>query len=261
MLEKLNFLIPTEFDSKSQLFLRRVRYFLLVVPFGILIQLFFVIQMDLYQHENCIKFIISTSLFISALSILIFYWKKNFNLSLLVFFLPSMVSVYALIFFTGGIKAPGCFWLSMFPILGGFFLGKKGIYLGAIYTFFSIVSFYVLEYVYNISIFFTRLESYQRDKELNFYVFSLFLLIFVLFFVGAYERSEKMLADKKNQVELLLRVLIHDVANPLTVIMLRAKRISKSDNSKLAKEGFSIIDMVMHISDQLDQIRLDLCEL
>ena len=175
----------------------------------------------------------------------------------LLFYFNAVSFAAVLIFTAGGIHAPGVFWLTAVPLLGGVLLGRRGVILGvgivivtiAIYTFLNSRGI-----VINII---NEKALYVQEKNANLTLFLLFSGIISYYFIRTEERAIKVITSQKIQIESLLRVLVHDLANTVTMISLRVGPIKK----KLCKEGevtddFKKIQLALdNATDILTQIR------
>jgi signal transduction histidine kinase len=100
----------------------------------------------------------------------------------------------------------------------------------------------------------TQHANYQAEKNSNFFTFLLFMSINFFAYAKAHERALKSLKDKNEQIESLLRILFHDVANPLAVITLSSDVMLKRKN--FTEEGVQRISRAaLNLKEQLESVK------
>lgn len=158
---------------------------------------------------------------------LIYRASKNLLLTqIMLYIIPSLELIF-LVWTAGGMQAPGVFWLSGIPLTAGIFFGRYGNFIGALTIAGAVAFYYLCDYLGVSPNFIRDLNIYDNEKRMNTLFFLAYSATVTHYFVTAEEKMIAEIQDSKHEVENLLRILIHDVATPLTVVQMEAFRLKK----------------------------------
>jgi signal transduction histidine kinase len=221
-----------------------------VALISLFIQVFYLFRYNFYhQFVDGNVFLIPLIL----ISLLAFYFvqKRDYFLTSVFVLLPSTVTLFLMILYAGGVKAPGTFWIFLIPFYYGAFYKQKGAIVGIIITFLFLFSFLILDSVFNV-----RYELYNFDFENerfpNLLLFGVIFSWFSFAVLKQYNLATKKIIKANFKSETLLRVVLHDLSNHLTSISHRAKRLKREDEyflklERSAKRATEIISTVRKI--------------
>ena len=156
--------------------------------------------------------------------------KGRYQLSAMLFVPALYVVTFIMIFFVGAFNAPGFFWLSITPLIYGFLLGRKWTLVGGVLSVFSYV---ILIYFNDFAQAYNVIDSdelYQLERVINIFLFSIFVTAISFFFSLLTDRALENLLKQKEGVENLLRVIVHDISNPLTILEGKLSVVSRKHN-------------------------------
>lgn len=151
--------------------------------------------------------------------------NKNFELISLWTLLLSGGVVSFLLYISGGLNAPGPFWMSVYPFIGGVLLGRRGAAVGSAMLIVSLGTLGLLGYFDLVPNFIFDNSEFQSERIFNLITFSIYNILTTLFFIGIQEQYLRIQASQKSEIENLLRILIHDVNNPMMVLDFNYRKI------------------------------------
>jgi len=220
---------------------RKVKYISVIYILSVCFVLFFHIQFNYKYNVYTYNWILLPIYLLMIFTPLIARITKNYEITAFNLLLTASLQTIVLIYAAGGIQAPGIFWLSIFPVAGGILLGKRGIAAGAILITMA-TTFYFVSANYWITPNLVRdFGNYERQKIINFIAFYIFSTWVTLYFVNKESKAQEEILRHKNEIESLLHILIHDVANPLTV---QDMEIYKIKQKNLAPDLQKSIDRI-----------------
>jgi signal transduction histidine kinase len=159
-----------------------------------------------------------------------------------------------LIHLTGELFAPGIYWLATVPLATAILFGTRGAISGYFVVLASFTVFWLNHVMQTGPNLIPSPEVFREELILNLIVF----IGFTSFTTHVYLRNEAVYAEnlreKHNDVENLLRVLIHDIANTLssmTLQLIRAKEEQPMGGNELEKMERA----VQEINNLLNQVR------
>lgn len=189
------------------------------------------------------------------------FFKKIYGVeSFAARFVLSFVSTFTIIHFLylcGGLASPGLIWLCAIPIILAVLLGVSWAIWGNIFALGVLVAFLMFhEYGFGPNI--LAEADYLIEKFLSIALFILFSGFAAISIFWGERNSVVKLEEKHCDVENLLRVLLHDVANmlsPMTMSLLLARR----EQGESVPTGFQDLDRmeqaIKNISNLLCQVR------
>lgn len=226
----------------------------IIYPFAAIMLALYFLKYNFLYHVSEYNIYFLSLLFLMFVIIFLGLLSKRKNFAFLTYLAALTLAVFFLIFVSGGVKAPGLPWLTLFGPVYGLFYGKKGILFG---MFVSIVSFAVYYFLdkngLNPNVILQH-ANYQNEKNSNYFTFLIFMGSNFLAYAIAYERAAKELKEKNEQIEIFLRILFHDVANPLAVISLSSEMMLK--RKSFTEEGvLRIKKAATNLKDQLESVK------
>lgn len=145
--------------------------------------------------------------------------------------ISGLGSVLLLVWIFGGFGAPSPQWVTMSPLVFGMFFGKKSIPASVFFMISCFLVFYFIESPVQLSP-----EEYQEEKMLNLFLQAFLMPVVVYAFVSSIDDYQDDLRGQNFKNKKLLRVLLHDISNPLTVIKLITRRIKSDIDPKHARK-------------------------
>lgn len=180
------------------------------------------------------------------------YWVLIISASIVSFF----------IYTAGGIHAPGAFWISIYPFVGGLLLGVRGAKVGTAMTLSSLAIYYVLEKMNLIPNLVFKEIPYEKQRIVNLFAFIIYSIFTKLFFIRNEEDSQEKLNQQNKEIGNLLRVIIHDISTPLTIIELQLRKIGRLFNNEIVestldktKKSLKSIDALLNHARQITAIK------
>jgi signal transduction histidine kinase len=131
-------------------------------------------------------------------------------------------------------------WLAILPFIGASFLGRRGFYIGAIGLFVILTSYFIFNSLGFAMYPYQTIDAFFIELRTNLFVFSAFTISVTYSFIkNEHVYKEKILVEKEKN-ENLLRILFHDLANPMQAIKLLLKKLinnrTPEENEKIAHQ-------------------------
>ncbi len=162
-----------------------------------------------------------------------------------------VIPLVILIGSVGGFEAPGLQWLSLIPMMFGLFFGRKGLLPGVIVLFLTCSIYYFVD----LPNFILNPDHYIKEKITNFVLYSIFLLIFFFGYIGIMENYEKDLNEKNEQVKNLLRVVIHDLSNPIQILKIIIDQNKKHLEPRVLEKADRSLQNIVTIINDVRQLQ------
>lgn len=195
--------------------------------------------------------------FISAtfLTIPIYHFTRRYVLAAAWLFFWALVDGTFNFYLGGGLKAPGIFWVCMFPLVGGLLFETKGVILGAICNFAILIFLGTPFAQVPWEPLWTGVSTYQRKKLFSLFVFSLYNMGTTLYFVMHEKKQSREIKELKDKLDGLLGVIIHDIATPLNILHTNIELLKRNPNNNFEKR-ISLLDRhSVHLINILEQVR------
>lgn len=161
--------------------------------------------------------------------------------------------IISLLYAAGGVNAPGLLWLIAIPVLYSILIGKRG----AIYASIIIIvtlCFYIFQHDQIVRDSFFNLDFFFRERIRNFILFSLFSSAIIYFSSREIQEAEFALQRTNEEIESLLKVVIHDISTPLSIIALNLAKAQIKDG--LTKEDIQKMDKAYrNVTQIIDGVR------
>lgn len=240
-------------QSKTQ---RRDHYFKVLWPLTMALIVYYA-----YMYNNKYEALQFNGLFLSiSLAHLLLpavgkWLLKNSFVGACCLVLTSCLALGLMLFIAGGIMSPGVYWVVGLPVMGHVLGGHKLSYLGVFFVIVMIAVFLIFEQQsMDISVV-KNFDIYTLERKRNIILFFLFSFFLVLYYGKIEENQQKLILNQSNQVETLLRILIHDIGSPLMVLKYRmdaAKKFFSLEGDEMYQKiqaSLSCIDeLVQHVS-------------
>lgn len=229
--------------------------------FILMVLTFIVIQYILqYNYLFNVTFLNHILIPLTASSLLIglftLYTKNHYTKAATLYVIVYLlISAYFLLV-TGGFDSPGALWITSYPIVGANVFGKKGSYLGFVMTIIVCICFYLLgDIELQARINFESAPLYKYETIIHLLTFLLTVTILVMKHFNDIEKSTRLLKDGHHKIDTLLRVVLHDMANPLFFLQNKMKKIRRLDKEKQDIELDKVDRALQEMSQQLTIVR------
>lgn len=193
---------------------------------------------------------------LSFLSNFVFYYlyKKTGNYEKYGRWIFWVGALYAtvLVYSAGAKNAPGPFAFAIIPMASAFFFGTKDLNLSFIVSVILFLTVMIGGEFYPPP----KIEvNYIREKLQNTLVFIFIFYYCVRSFIQTIEKKDIKINRQKDNIQNLLRILIHDVATPLSLANGRIKKL-ESDGTKLEeiRKPLETINSIISDVRRLEQI-------
>ncbi|WP_255490240.1 sensor histidine kinase KdpD [Bdellovibrio sp. KM01] len=188
---------------------------------------------------------------------IILYRFKNYRLAALSCGLLATAVLVYLLYLSGGVAAPGIFWLAIVPFGFGVLLSTAGAFIGYTIVFATMVWFWILKLQGGSVNIIAAYGDYDFEKSFNVCTFLMFAGITTHLYLKGEQKYTKRLQEKHWDVENLLRVLLHDVANTLssmTYNLIKARE-DQEQEAPMAQQLDKMERAVSDINNLLHQVR------
>ncbi|WP_413576044.1 sensor histidine kinase [Bdellovibrio sp. HCB290] len=247
------FKVSTEEAHLKRLFYLKMIYFICLVISSV-----YLLKFNFEYHVSNYN----TGLFLLWIStavvppILLYRYKSYTFAALSCSLLASGLLIY-LLYLSGGVEAPGIFWLASVPFAMGVLLNVRGAILGYSIVFSTMCWFWLLNFQGGGPNIIATYGNYNFEKTFNVCTFLIFAGITTHLYLKGEQKYTKRLQEKHWDVENLLRVLLHDVANTLSAMTYNLIK-AREDQEHTAPGGLELDKMeraVNDINNLLHQVR------
>jgi signal transduction histidine kinase len=247
-------LLSVKFKNLSVEEQRKWTIVFLVNTVTIFIQLYYLYRFNFQTVRFEANFVIIPCLILNLLP-LYFYKRKNFSLAAFSVLVPGTVDLIYLIFFVGGINAPGPFWLSILPFFYGAFFNKKGAVAGAIVTTLTYAVFILVDqFGGGTPAPYSEADMYW-ERIYNLINYNIILGLYFISYTSAFERSNKTIAESKELIDNLFRVVLHDITNPISAVKLRTRLLKKKIPVEHIDEILKVETSINKVIGIIDSLR------
>ncbi|WP_347358405.1 HAMP domain-containing sensor histidine kinase [Bdellovibrio sp.] len=237
---------------------KRLTYFKVIYFLGLAVTLVYLLKFN-YQYgvSKYNPILIPTWITLLLIPPLSLRFSNNYLVSASILCVMAVVIVSYFLYLSGGIDAPGIFWLTAIPLICGILVGVPGAVLGyAIVTMVLIFFWYARASGFGPNII-AQYGNYGQEKLFNIILFLLFSGFNTHYYIRGEKSLMKNLEEKNLDIENLLRVLIHDIANTLSTMtynLVKAKE-DREEHSLSSLELDKIERAVDDIVNLLAQVR------
>jgi signal transduction histidine kinase len=188
---------------------------------------------------------------------LFLYYYRNFLLSAISACTLQLGLVIYLLYLSGGVDAPGVFWLAGVPLVTAILLGFRGAVMGYTILCVTMAFFWYSKVNGTAPTLILSKLNYGYEKLFNIFTFLVFASYTTHHYIQGEQKFAKRLAEKNTDVENLLRMLLHDIANTLSSMTLNLLKVREGDqdHSAAGNEIEKIEKAVEDINSLLAQVR------
>ena len=213
---------------------------------------YFVIKFNLKYDYGRFNFImIGLLLTIVSIKFILHKLTKNLYFSIFVFYVFFLILSAFLIYLTGGHKAPGSMWLAILPFVGASFLGRRGFFWGAIGLITIFISYFVANSMGLALYPYHSIDAFFVEFRTNLFIFSGFSISLTYSFIKNEQINKQKVLIEKEKNENLLRILFHDLANPMQAIKMLIKKLI---NNRTPEEAEKIIHQLESYSERVNEV-------
>ncbi|WP_413560688.1 sensor histidine kinase [Bdellovibrio sp. HCB209] len=237
-------------DHAKRLFYMKTMYFV-----GALMSLFYIYRLAVtFSAPEYNDFLIPLTITIILAPPILWYRFQLYKAAAVTLLLSLFCVMVMMIHLTGGLEAPGIFWLATVPLATAILFGTRGALTGYFALTAMCTTFWINHKMQVGPNIIPSRDIFREEQVLNLFVFFLFTSLTTHVYLRNEARYTQNLREKNNDVENLLRVLLHDIANTLssmTLQLIRAKEEQATSGTELEKMERA----VQEINNLLNQVR------
>ncbi|WP_340596388.1 sensor histidine kinase [Bdellovibrio sp. GT3] len=234
---------------------KRLLYMQIMYAFGAFMSVFYTFRFaGAFKSPEYTSIMTPLSIAIILGPPLLWYRFKLYRTAAVSLLITLIFMMILLIYVTGGLFAPGVYWLATIPLATAILFGTRGAITGYFIIFATLVVFILNNHMGVEPNLIPSPQVFKEELIFNLIGF----LGYTSLTTHVYLRNEaayaQTLRDKNNDVENLLRVLLHDIANTLssmTLQLIRAKEEQTTSTTELEKMERA----VQEINNLLTQVR------
>jgi signal transduction histidine kinase len=203
------------------------------------------------RHIFYVSLVFSTVHFLSPL---VYKYTNSVVLGTHVFIFSGFCFQYMHSFYTGGFYSNTLIWFSVLPLIGGLVIGSINMLIWSMISILGVLSlFYFNEHTSNIIMANGKLWS-QLNISIGYIILNSVIMMLYIYFR---ESHKKLLSDKNEAIKKLLRIVSHDIANPLMIVIANSFKLKRKTkgNEDLLKVCDSIEKATLMVLDILDHVR------
>jgi signal transduction histidine kinase len=251
-----NIFIPGQLQDKHMSL--RTRYVLLVFTaiLGFTIKTWSVFELALIYKLQSLSYVGILSALITLISYLFFRFNEKFFLpAAWIIIINSTLYLIFIVWAEGGFHTPAIFWLTVPPLFAATVIGPGA---GFLFSFFGLGFFIYLfdhtpESLGSPLVF--DAELLKTNKLIVLVEYVIFITSYYLIYGYSIKKSDEELLQRKETIETLLRVILHDLSTPLAIVEGSVK-IIKPDDPKLTEVlKDKAIRASGHIKEIIAQVR------
>ncbi|MGZ3787368.1 MAG: sensor histidine kinase [Bacteriovorax sp.] len=169
---------------------------------------------------------------IHSLVPVVYYYSQSFTASGLVLSLSGLGFQTLFCVFTGGVYSPAAIWLTLHPVILGFFGSTQLIIFQVLLNLIIVISLY---FIGNLGFLPPSIlpNLFRDGMIISCYVgLDILVAIFTVTAIRINNERNKELNDSRELTENLLRILCHDINNPLSIIKVSSKYLAPDELTK-----------------------------
>lgn len=191
---------------------------------------------------------------IHSLVPVVFYYTQSFSISGLVLSLSGLGFQTIFCIYTGGIYSPAAIWLTFHPVILGFFGSAELIAFQVVLNFFIVVFLYITGNLGFLPS--SILPAVFRDGMIiSCYVgLDVLIAIFTIMAIRINNERNEELNKSRELTENLLRILCHDINNPLSIIKVSSKYLDPEtlkNNPRHAERIKRASEDIQHLTESV----------
>lgn len=193
-----------------------VHSFLIMTPLTVILMFSYLLNVFYTVDSPLLKTIGLICTLTHCTGISVYRITGSLKLATSIVLLSGFIFQFFHAFYTGGFESSSVIWFSIFPFLAGIILGIRNLIIWTIISLSGVVSLYflgdsTLSVINRIGILWA-----QGNITIGYILVNFTLVYSYIYFKNTNNRE---LSEKNKSIEELLRIVSHDIANPLTVIM------------------------------------------
>jgi signal transduction histidine kinase len=141
-------------------------------------------------------------------------------------------------FYTGGFLSNTIIWFSLLPLIAAIILGKGALVFWSIIAVSNVISLYFLN-DYTVDIISNAGQIWAQLNIAIGYILVNFVLMFM--FIYFKDWNKKLFYQKNESIKRLLRIVSHDIANPLMIIIGKTSMIKVNLQKKIDENRLTLI--------------------
>lgn len=241
--------------STEELISAKRQYFLVLYSVSWLVILYYLYRFNFHHGTSDFNLGFAFSGALMVGSGLVLHYFKNYIVSVSIFFVAIAFLCGLLTFGTGGFDAPGAIWVIGIPIFGAILGSRKGLVLGVglVLTIFGV--FAIDDYYLHGDKMLLSTMDFPKEKRLNLILFFVIIMPTLYYFVKKEEDRIHKIHRQKEEIDLLLKVLVHDIANPMMFADMKAKKLAKKEELKDDKDLARLNVMISTMMNVLKAVR------
>ncbi len=168
---------------------------------------------------------------IHTLAPVVFYQTQSHTKASLIISFSGLAFQFLFCVYSGGVYSPAAIWLSLHPVILGFFASIEFIYLSVVLNTLLLFGLHLIEINGYLPATILPIE-FKNSIVLSSYIgLDILIALFTINAYLVYKRKNSELARSKELSEYLLRILAHDISNPLTVIRFYSDQLNLDHKS------------------------------
>ncbi|MGZ3774324.1 MAG: sensor histidine kinase [Pseudobdellovibrionaceae bacterium] len=243
---------PLSTDSNS---LRKLQYLRFTYYACTTLIVLYLLRYNFEYKLYYFNWIFFPCLFLILIAPFIYNKTQNQRLSAATVLVPTSLSILFLVWTAGCLDAPGFVWISAIPITVAAIMGiGDSIAAFAVIALFTIAGYFCKKNGHQINLIQQQAE-FEFERMFNFIVFGIYSTAISIFYIRNETKFQNELNSNKEEIDNLLKILIHDVGTPLTTIGLVVSNINGANEAKLAKYKNIIEASLRNVTILLNQIK------
>lgn len=217
---------------------------------------FYIWRYNIFYNISQFNIMLLPLYILLLLSPLFFFKHRNKQFYAFNVIIPGYLISFILIYLSGGLTAPGIYWLGTLPIVCGFLFGRIGLASGvAILVFLLSVLGCANYFDFGLN-FIESVKQDNTERVINTLLFFVFITVSTSYFLLLEERYIKQFKERKSDSDSLLKVLMHDIATPLTILQFESIKLRTFENKELQPDLIERISKtVENMTSILSQLR------
>ncbi|MFM6929514.1 MAG: sensor histidine kinase [Bdellovibrio sp.] len=235
---------------------KRLIHLKIVYGMGLVMSGIFLLKFNLQNGPVLNGIIVPAWILLATLPPLCLFRFKNFFWSTITALIPLATILLSLIFATGGIDSPGLFWLTTAPLTMAALLGVPGVIVGNGFALGCVAIFWLLKQNGHYLNFIEAHGNYSVEKTFHLLAFLVFTSIVLYLYMRTEQRHTRNLRKENADIENLLRVLLHDIANTLSSMTYQLIRVKEEGEHPHSMQEIDKIERAVgDIGNLLTQVR------
>lgn len=190
------------------------------------------------------------------LSPLLLRFPGNIHLAAHTLIASGLIHQATFSYFSGGFNSNIIIWFGILPMIGGIILGRIGIVIWAFITS-SVAGFFLYQGIFKGGLTsYISEEGWLTAQAMMVFGWIFLSTILIYVFILLMEKNDREQTQKNIKIRTLVRVLCHDISNPLTTIRNRLTLLKRTLEKSNTETSLSKVDRPIEaIQSIIEQIR------